>query len=245
VLFNSLDSNIGEYVLVYFTSFIAVAFVLTLHEFAHSFVAYKCGDPTPKNRGRLSLNPLRHFDILGLVCFVFAGFGWARPIPVNPSNFKNFRGGLIATSLAGIIMNLITAFLFYPLVILSFSLLANVSEVSKIGYVLALMLFYILRYVYIYSLSFAVFNLLPLPPLDGFNFIEALFKGGKKIIGFLRRYGNIILIILIAESFVCDFIANLIPEAAMFDVLGYVLSFAENIVGWPIVKFWGLIFEAV
>lgn len=238
-----LDSKIGYYVLKYLTSFVAVAFVLTLHEFAHSFVAYKCGDPTPKHRGRLSLNPLRHFDILGLICFVFVGFGWAKPVPINPANFKNYRGGIIATSLAGIIVNLITAFLVLPLVILSSMLLINVYGVSNIGYVLALILYNILAYIYVYSLSFAVFNLLPLPPLDGFNFIEALFRGGKKIIGFLRRYGNIILIVLIAESYLCDILSNYIVEASKFDILSYVLYFAQNIVGWPIERFWGLIFN--
>ena len=69
-------------------SFLAVTIVLTLHEFAHAFVAYKCGDPTPKWNGRLTLNPLAHFDILGLVLFAFAGFGWAKPVPIDPEQFS-------------------------------------------------------------------------------------------------------------------------------------------------------------
>lgn len=215
--------------------------VLTLHEFAHSFVAYKCGDDTPKYAGRLTLNPFKHFDILGLIMFVLVGFGWAKPVPINPYNFKNYRRGLILTSVAGIVINLITAFLIYPLAILSNLLCANAA--TRILYVLAIMLTYTLQKVYVYSLAFAVFNLLPLPPLDGFNFIEALFKGGKDVIGFLRRYGNIILIVLIAESYICQILsASILPVMEMFDVLGYVLSFAQNIVGWPITAFWGLFF---
>lgn len=234
--------NAGYYVLKYLTSFIAVMFVLTLHEFAHSFVAHKCGDDTPKYAGRLTLNPFRHFDILGLIMFVMVGFGWAKPVPINPYNFKNYRRGLILTSLAGIIMNLITAFLIYPLFILSYALVAYVE--TNLGYVLAVILEYTLQKIFIYSLAFAVFNLLPLPPLDGFNFIEALFKGGKDFIGFLRRYGNIILIGLIAESYICQVLESLgFPFIGYFDVLGYVLSFAQNILGWPITMFWGLSFR--
>lgn len=70
-------------------SFLAVVVVLTLHEFSHAFVAYKCGDPTPKWTKRLSLNPARHLDLVGLICFTFVGFGWAKPVEVNPNNFKN------------------------------------------------------------------------------------------------------------------------------------------------------------
>jgi len=239
-----VSNNAGYYVLKYLTSFVAVMFVLTLHEFAHSLVAYKCGDPTPKYKGRLSLNPFRHFDILGLVMFVLVGFGWAKPVPINPANFKHYRGGLIATSLAGIVVNLITAFFFYPLIILCLNLEASMYNVNNLVYVLALILSYIVYKIYIYSLSFAVFNLLPLPPLDGFNFIEAMFRGGRKIIGFLRRYGNIILIALIVESYVCQMLVSAeIYFAGYFDILGYILTFAENILGWPITHFWGLIIK--
>lgn len=235
------SNDAGYYILKYLTAFIAVAFVLTLHEFAHSFVAYKCGDSTPKFHGRLSLNPLRHFDVLGLVMFVLVGFGWAKPVPINPYNFKNYKRGIILTSIAGIVINLITAFIFYPLITLSYNLELNAyASGANIGYVLALLLYLTVYKVYIYSISFAVFNLLPLPPLDGFNFLEALVGGGKAVIRFLRRYGNFILIALIAESYLCQLLSYRFAIAEMFDVLGYILSFAQNIVGFPIIKFWGL-----
>lgn len=88
-------------------SFLAVVVVLTLHEFAHAFVAYKCGDPTPKWNKRLTLNPVRHFDIMGLLCFTFVGFGWAKPVPVNPNNFRKYRLGSGLTASAGVIVNYI------------------------------------------------------------------------------------------------------------------------------------------
>ena len=100
-------------------TFLAVVAVLTLHEFAHAFVAYKCGDPTAKWAGRMTLNPVKHFDSVGLVCFVFVGFGWAKPVPVNEANFRKYRSGCFWTSAAGVITNYLSAFLFYPLFILA------------------------------------------------------------------------------------------------------------------------------
>ena len=99
-------------------SLCAVTVVLTLHEFSHAFVAYKCGDPTPKFAGRLTLNPLRHFDLLGLALFAFAGFGWAKPVPINPNNFNHYRRGLTLTAIAGVVVNYLSVFLFYPLAML-------------------------------------------------------------------------------------------------------------------------------
>lgn len=98
----------------YLASFVAVVAVLTMHEFAHAFTAYKCGDPTPKWNKRLTLNPLRHFDVTGLICFTLVGFGWAKPVPINPNNFKNYRKGLGLTASAGVIVNYVFAFLWYP-----------------------------------------------------------------------------------------------------------------------------------
>ena len=132
-------------------SFIAVAVVLSLHEFAHAFVAYKCGDPTPKMNGRLTVNPVAHFDPLGLIMFTVAGFGWAKPVPINPYNFRHYRKGLTLTAVAGVAMNYITAFLFFPLMVLSFS-------VNLPWWPLEDFLYYLTSYFYGYSLGFCVFN---------------------------------------------------------------------------------------
>ena len=105
----------ADYLISLLASLCAVTVVLTLHEFAHAYVAYRCGDPTPKWSGRLSLNPFRHFDPVGLLCFTFVGFGWAKPVAINPDNFKRYRLGLGLTACAGIVMNYLTALLIYPL----------------------------------------------------------------------------------------------------------------------------------
>ena len=85
--------KMGGDILLYLSRFIVLLFILPAHEFAHAFAAYKNGDDTAKLYGRYTLNPLKHFDPVGLICFLIAGFGWAKPVPVNPYNFKNFKKG--------------------------------------------------------------------------------------------------------------------------------------------------------
>ncbi len=167
-------------------SFLAVVVVLTLHEFAHAFVAYKCGDPTPKWNKRLTLNPVRHFDIMGLLCFTFVGFGWAKPVPVNPNNFRKYRLGSGLTASAGVIVNYISALIFFP-----FFILLVQYGTSAIPQYLYYFLYSFVLLLYSYSLSFCVFNLLPLYPLDGFRIVEACSRKHGKIYRFLRKYGQL------------------------------------------------------
>ncbi len=217
-------------------SFLAVVVVLTLHEFAHAFVAYKCGDPTPKWQHRLSLNPLRHFDLVGLICFTLVGFGWAKPVPINPDNFKKYRLGLGLTACAGVVTNYICAFLFYPLALVVINFMPEIP-------VLTLFLRLLTLYLYSYSLSFCVFNLLPFYPLDGFRIVDALNKRRGKIFRFLRQYGYYILLFLIVESFICRLFVDFgINQMAYFNILGWIMQFATKYLGFPILAIWGLAF---
>ena len=231
-----------DYVIELVTSFIAVVIVLTFHEFAHAFVAYRCGDPTPKWNKRLTLNPIRHFDITGLICFTLVGFGWAKPVPINPDNFKKYRLGLGLTASAGVIMNYIMAFVFYPifLVVTHYLSLPFLTE----------FLTALTGSLFAYSLSFCVFNLLPFYPLDGFRIVEACSKKHGKVYQFLRKYGYYILLFLIVESFIGGIFLRLGPEVIGFtgyrvmydlDILGWIMRFATNIFGYPITALWGLI----
>ena len=210
-------------------SFFAVMVVLSFHEFAHAFVAYKCGDPTAKINGRCSLNPMVHFDLLGLIMFTFAGFGWAKPVPINPLNFNHYRRGLTLTAIAGVVMNLIMAFLLFPIYKLVV-LYVNIPLWPIQTFVE--MLFMLL---WTYSISFCVFNLIPLAPLDGWRVVEALNRRHGRVYRFFERYGSIILLILIAIHFVSGYFTVL----GYIDILGYILDFAVNIVAWPITAFWG------
>ena len=225
-------------------SLLAVAVVLTLHEFSHAFVAYKCGDPTAKMNGRLTLNPVAHFDLLGLVMFTLAGFGWAKPVPINPNNFRHYKSGLAFTAMAGIVMNYLSAFLFYLLF-----LVAQVYFITPYEY-LNLFIRAFTGCLYIYSISFAVFNLIPLPPLDGWRLVEALNRRRGKVFRFFQRYGNLILIILIGIHFLVEFTAQFAVFQiasqifSYIDLLGWVLSYVTTWVGWPIYRLWGLVFHA-
>ncbi len=220
--------------LYYVASFLAVVIVLTLHEFSHAAVAYACGDPTAKWSGRMTLNPLKHFDLLGLICFTLVGFGWAKPVPINQNNFRRPRLGLFLTSAAGVAMNLVTAaLLFYPLYLVVISYLPYSAGAEFLSEFLLLL--------YLYSLSFAVFNLLPLHPLDGFRIVDAFNRRRGPVFRFLRDYGHYILLGLVVWSFACDLLGGYIAFFGYLDILGWVMTFARDIVGAPIQFLWGLI----
>lgn len=223
------------YLIQVLASFLAVMLVITLHEFAHAFVAYKCGDPTAKFSGRMTLNPVKHFDPFGILMFALAGFGWAKPVPVNPNNFRKYRSGSFWTSAAGIIVNYLSAFLFYPIYVLVYIyVLPHFAD--KYMFYFIHMFFWGL---FIYSLSFCIFNLLPFYPLDGFRMVDALSTRRGKVYWFLRRYGYYILLGLVFFHF----LAGRIPSLHLIDPLGYVLDFAQQIFGAPITLFWNWIFK--
>lgn len=223
-----------NYFIYLLASFLAVIVVISMHEFAHAFVAYKCGDPTAKFNGRMTLNPVRHFDPLGMVMFAVAGFGWAKPVPVNPYNFKNYKWGSFFTAIAGVTINFLFAFLFYPLGLIIFE---NVLPLLA-GKYAANFIIYLVQFLYGYSLSFCVFNLLPFYPLDGFRVVDALDRRRGKVFQFLRQYGYYILLGLV----LINYLASRVPFLSYFNVLGFVMSFLRGLIGKPIVLFWSLFF---
>lgn len=141
-----------------------ILFAITLHEFAHGFVSWKLGDPTARNAGRLTLNPLSHLDPLGAVCMLLFHMGWAKPVPINPWYYKNKKLGIILTSLAGPLMNILTGgisifVMVWMEMVVREGMLAAGNTVSTI--------YSILYYFSVLSINLAVFNLIPIPPLDG------------------------------------------------------------------------------
>ena len=175
-----------------------VLIALTFHEFAHGYMAYKLGDPTAKNFGRLTLNPLKHLDPIGTICMIFFHFGWAKPVPINSRYFKKPRRDMALTAAAGPIMNFILAF-FGVLVcrILTKIFVAFPAQSNFVYYIqyAALTLF---SYFHMLNLSLGVFNLIPIPPLDGSR-IFYIFLPQKWYFGVMKyeKYIQLALLVLL------------------------------------------------
>ncbi|MBE0432523.1 site-2 protease family protein [candidate division WOR-3 bacterium] len=167
----------------------AILIVITVHEYFHGYAAYRLGDPTAKFAGRLTLNPVKHIDIFGFLAFLLFRFGWAKPVPINPYNFKNMRKGMLYTSLAGPVANFLFAIPLGILLRLVPDLLSN-SVLLPIGGVLGFGLFY--------SLILCAFNLIPIPPLDGSKALFSLLPPRYANVEYwLERYGFMLLLGLI------------------------------------------------
>ncbi len=144
----------------------AIIITVTLHELAHGWVSYKFGDPTPKLDGRLSLNPLHHLDPIGTIALLLVGFGWAKPVHIDPRYYKDAKTGIVWTAFAGPLMNFIIAFVAIFLFNLLLKLPVSIFS-SEIMTRIFIYLIYLMQYTALISLGQAIFNLIPLPPLDG------------------------------------------------------------------------------
>jgi Zn-dependent protease len=175
------------FTLEYFKSMIyiapAILLAITAHEFAHGYVSYKLGDPTPKRDGRLSLNPLAHLDFWGTVCLILFRMGWAKPVRINPSYYRDRKKGTILVSLAGPAMNYLLAFL----AMMVYGIFYKFENDQGVWF----------YYLAVINVGLGTFNLIPIPPLDGSNVILELFPGLEAIYYRIRRYAMPILFLLL------------------------------------------------
>ncbi len=195
----------------------AVLISLTIHECAHAYTAVKLGDPTPRYDKRLSLNPLRHIDPIGFIVMILVHFGWAKPVRVNPMYFENPSKGMMLTALAGPISNLC-------LCVVSSLLYFFGGVFSFPGYLISL--FY---YLTVMNISLAVFNLIPIPPLDGSRIVSHFFP---RYATFAARHRDIISILFIALLILPDFVP-LIP-----DIFGFLIGGVQSIVTGVLLRLW-------
>ena len=185
----------------------AFVIALSVHEWAHEYTAYRAGDMTAYSMGRMTLNPLKHIDPIGLLMVALVGFGWARAVPVNPRNFRNPKKDNIMVSLAGIIANISLALLSVLVVdaVFKISGLSDLHLKAAWSYIfvfdnkIANILMYFMSSFVIINITLAVFNLLPIPPLDGSHLLEGfiLRNFGPSALMTLNRYGMMILIIVL------------------------------------------------
>ncbi len=169
---------------------LALLVAAPLHEAAHAYAADRLGDPTPRRLGRLTLNPIKHLDPLGTIMLLVFGLGWAKPVPIDPGNFPDWRRGLIVVAAAGPLANVILALLFglpFKLGLLA-SFAAAASPLGELLFTLVLI-----------NAVLAVFNLLPIPPLDGSKILIGLLPGSLGVAyARLQAYGILILILLVS-----------------------------------------------
>ena len=225
MLFTLFSSGLPTvYLVAILIAYIAVLVVsLGVHEYAHAFTAYRNGDQTAKNMGRMTLNPFKHFDAYGFVCLLVLGFGWADPVPVNPYYFNRGRKSMFQVAIAGIMSNLILA-LFFSFVL---GLLNTFCYDFFMGDGFwSMLVFYIVMYGININLSLAVFNLLPFYPLDGSKILELCLKPENKFLQFLQRYSMLIMLALL-----------------LFGVISFIIEMAVAFLGNGMIIMWNWLFN--
>ena len=194
---------------------------LSVHETAHAIAANKLGDPTAKNLGRITLNPIKHLDPIGFLCMLLCGFGWANPVPINTRYFKNPRRDMAISAAAGPLSNVILAFIFALLLKVSYSVLPGMIT-TQTSFELASILVTFLSIGVSLNITLAVFNLLPVPPLDGSRMLYVMLPP-KQYFGVMKyeRYislGIMVLLLIGVLDPIISFASNKIANIIFFAV---------------------------
>ena len=205
---------------------LAVLITLSVHEYCHGYAAYKLGDNTAKNLGRLTLNPIKHIDPIGALCMLLFKVGWAKPLPINPRNFNNPKRDFALTALAGPLSNLIMAFFSAGIYLLIFAIFKN-SYFEPGAFALKLVTNTI-TFIWIFhsvNIGLGIFNLIPIPPLDGSRLLN-VFLPPKAYFG-IMKYERQIYFAVLGWLLLGDYVARavrLIPLVSEFPVLSALAS---------------------
>ena len=191
---------------------VGIAVAISVHEFGHAYSAHLLGDDTAKMYGRMTLNPAKHLDIMGLIAMLIVHIGWAKPVPVNPNNFKNYKVGNVIVSLAGVTANIIISII--CVIIKKHVNMYAITEITSA--------------IIIYNVSFAAFNLLPIPPLDGWGVISSFIPYKYNEIAYkYESMSSIIFLVLIITGAYSIFISPIIN--VIWDILYlFFLYFQKN-----------------
>ena len=181
---------------------VGIAVAISVHEFGHAYSAHLLGDDTAKMYGRMTLNPAKHLDIMGLIAMLIVHIGWVKPVPINPNNFKNYKVGNVIVSLAGVTANIIISII--CVIIKKHVNMYAITEITSA--------------IIIYNVSFAAFNLLPIPPLDGWGVISSFIPYKYNEIAYkYESMSSIIFLVLIITGAYSIFISPIIN--VIWDIL--------------------------
>ena len=214
----------GLTMLVLVAYLIVILAAIILHEISHGYAAYFNGDMTAKSAGRLSLNPLKHLTPIGTLLLFVVGFGFAKPVPIDPRNFTDYKKGMIMTALAGVTMNFILALLSSIGLMLILKYAPATFESKNFAFYATSFFLYLFYYGMFVNVLLMVFNLLPIYPLDGFRVVETLADPANKYVDFMYRYGNFVLLAFILISYVLSYAG--IPD--LFDMVQDLTKFVFN-----------------
>ncbi len=235
----------------YIISAFAVLITLTIHEYSHGYAAYKLGDNTPKLMGRLTLNPIKHLDPIGAICMLFFRIGWAKPVPINTRNLKNPKRDFAIIALAGPLSNIIISFFSSFVYLLLYSIFSKVLFSSEFLFSVVQNTLDFFLIFHLINIGIAVFNLIPIPPLDGSRILGA-FLPPRAYYKFMQHERTLYYILLgwlllgdiaaraltsvpiVAASPALSFLATLL---SLSDILGYAIEAISSLM----IKFWQLI----
>lgn len=181
-------ASVSEIIMLVLALLLAAYFAIVIHEISHGYVALKCGDPTAKMANRLTINPLAHFDPIGLIMILLVGFGWAKPVPVDPRNFRRYKRDMFFVSVAGVTSNIIMCGI--GLLLLHFLYPYFIVNKGSVVYLFQLLGYYFLLFGITINFMQAFFNMLPIYPLDGFRVVDLILPAGNAYSTFMRRYGS-------------------------------------------------------